>query len=232
VLDRDKLPRPSGTARARTTSTCVDENTSISLYWKIVPMVALFYVTLVAMETPLFSFLFPFTVESKLGFSKQDAVYLDFVGKIAVLVSRVVSIAVSRFLSIHAVLSISMIGCACSIFGLDFLGKHSVPHMWLFSLSNSFFMSSLWPAGYSWAKQYVHVTGTMLGSWDVCVALTRIVVTWYSGYLYQFSSPYAIFTLASFNGVLALLSYLSLHVMQVKHITRKHKHKQAPVHKL
>ena len=229
VLDQEPSPRTTSGApveHSSWSSMCSPSEKSgvVMPYRRIVPMVALFYMALVAMETPLFGFLFPFTVESELRFSKQEAVYLDSVGKIAVLVSRVCSVIASRCLSIHAVLSISLLGSVFSIFGLEALGKHSTYYMWFFACSNGFFMSSLWPAGYSWAKQYVPVTGTMVGMWDVCAALSRVSVTWYAGYLYQFSSPYAIFSLSSFNASLALLSFSSMHMMQMRFMWKKPNH--------
>ena len=136
-------------------------------------------------------FMFSYAVDSELNFSKDEASALDATYKSVKIISRIICIIVSKWVTADWILGVSATFYTIFYACMTFLGTKKKSYLWAFACSYNFFSAPIWPNTNIFSFRYITYSALVVGFMQVCSSTMVFFTQWLSGYVYDMYSPEA-----------------------------------------
>lgn len=176
----------------------------------ILVQVFFFYFFLYGGTNPVDTFLFTFAVESDLGFTKDEAAYLDSAYWASFTVGRFLSAVVAHWVSVNYMIIFEVFSSAEVLAFLSFKAVETKTMLWVFSCLYSAASAPLFPSGTAWADRYIKVSGIIIAVFDVGFGVAGFILQSLAGHLFTRYNPNSLLYLSLASAVVLCLLMISM----------------------
>ncbi|XP_064600759.1 sodium-dependent glucose transporter 1C-like [Liolophura sinensis] len=176
----------------------------------ILTQVFFFYFFLYGGTNPVDTFLFTYAVESDLGFTKDEAAYLDSAYWASFTVGRFISAVVAHWVSVNYMIFFEVFASAGVLAFLSFKAVETKTLLWVFSCLYSAASAPLFPSGTAWADRYIKVSGIIIAVFDVGFGVAGFIFQSLAGHLFTRYNPNSLLYLSLGSAVVLCLLMISM----------------------
>ncbi len=179
----------------------------------IITLSCLFWVAWGAVEVSIGLFLYAYAVDTDLGFSSQEASWLLFTYRFAGIIGTLLSILITKYLPIQAVMFL-LVGLQAPIMAcLATFGKGSKVYFWVFTNCIHLLYIPMYGDFVAWVSKYMVVYSILMSLYVVSYSLSIFSFAWITGYLYETYTPDAILYVSLACGLMLCLIMIALQIV-------------------
>ena len=170
-------------------------------------LTCLFYVCHVAATIGIMTYLVTYATDSDLGFSNEEAAWMQMTVSIAAAFGRGICIYISKKLPLNVMLAIELHGQV--IMGVIMLiwGSQSYVGLWVTSCVYVLFREPTWPSGMTWPSNFIVMLVFLMAILQISISICAIPFQLWQGYIYTNKSPDTIFYTTIVFGFLNCIVY-------------------------
>lgn len=176
-------------------------------------LIFLYYMAVVGGERAYGKFIFSYSIESSLRFSKDQATLLNNLYWISFTLARFIA---ARWIPIHVLLLVEVSGTLlCAIFLNIF--HYSVTAFWILNFAFGFFKSPLFPSCLGWINRYMEIKSMTITIVNIGSATGGMLIQWLTGYLFEYYGPPTFLYIIIGYSASIFLIFIIMHLVGSRH---------------
>ena len=179
-------------------------------------LIFVYYLLLVGGERAYGKFVYSYARESSLAFTKTQAAWLNTMYWVSFTLARVVAYIAARWVPIHILLFIQVIGTAISAILLNAFHSHVIM-FWITSFTLGFFKAPLFPSGLGWINRYLRMTSMLIMVVNIGSSTGGMLIQWLTGYLFEYYGPRSFLYTVLVYSLLLFCMFALMHVVGKRH---------------